>query len=294
MRRESPLERFESTAEDTSTPEDFLVLVAVANPATESHLIRIATAMATLENGRIRVISVVKVPDQTSLEAAREGMEYQDSKDLVARANGMAADTGVSITAHVVFSHYRFRAVFDAAREHDADLCIMGWGENAPGVSGRSEPLIAELAHSLPCDLLVFKDRGFDPAKILLPTTGGPHTDLAARVARAFEDAFGSEITLLHVEDDLEKGRGFLDTWAAEHGLGGAGQRIKTGSVESAISSFEAEHTMILIGAAETGVLARLVGGSLTLEILHEVGCSVLIAETTTQRGLFERIFRLH
>lgn len=294
MSSEYPQKRAESTAESASTSDEFVVLVAVANPKTEAHLIRIAAAMADQQNGRIRAVSVVQVPDQTSLEAARERMEYQDSKDLLADAERMAADTGVPITANIIFSHYLFKAVFDAAREHEADLCIMGWGEKLPGVSGRSEPVTEELAHSLPCDFLVFRDRGFDPSKILLPTTGGPHTDLAARVARAFRAEFGSEITLLHVVDDLDEGSRFLNTWASEHGLGEATQRIKTGSVDSAISSFEDEHTLILIGATETGVLARLARGSLTLDILHEVDCSVLITETKTQRGFFERIFRLH
>ena len=277
--------------DDSIDTDAFVVLVSLANPRTEAHLVTLGSAVANQQNGRVVAVTVVQVPDQTSLEVARDRFEYGDSTDLLAGARRTAVDLGAPIETHTIFSHNRFTAVFDAAKRYDADLCVMGWGPDSPGVSGRSEPLFEELAHSLPCDFLVFADRGFDPSAVLLPTTGGPHTDLAGTVARDFREEFGSELTLLHVADDPDEGKAFLDGWAADRDLEGTTLRIETGDVESAIEAAAREHTMVLIGATEAGVLARLARGSLTLEVLHEVDCSVLIAERKTERGIFERIF---
>lgn len=274
-----------------SDDDDFVVLVPLSNPETESHLVSLGAAIANQRNGRVIAVTIVQVPDQTSLEAAREKFEYQQATNLLAGAQRSASKFGAPIETHTIFSHRLFEEVFDAARQYEADVCVMGWGPDSPGVAGRAEPLVNELAHSLPCDFLAFKDRGFDPSRILLPTTGGPHTDMAAIVARIFRAEFDSKVTLMHAADDPDEGREFLESWAAEHDLADADLRVETGDIETAIEDAAHEHTMILIGATETGVLSRLARGSLVLDVLDDVDCSVLIAERETKRSLFKRLF---
>ena len=284
-------ERSLSNLDNSTLRKEPVVLVPVSNPDTEAHLITLGAAIARHRNGRLVAVTIVRVPDQVPLETARDTAEYRDSKDILNAAEKTAADMEVPIETRTIFSHNLFKTVFNTAREHEADLCVLGWGDELPGVSGRAESLYEELAHSLPCDLLVFKDRGFDPSKVLLPTTGGPHTDLAADLAQIFQMEFGSEVTLLHVADDPDGGKSFLSSWAAEHNLVDANQRVEVWDIESAIKVVAREHTMIIIGATQTGVLARLARGSLTLDVLHDVECSVLITERQTERSFFDRIF---
>ncbi len=270
---------------------DYTVLVPVRNPETQADLVTIGATVANQHDGRLVAVTLIEVPDQTSLAAARDQMDREDARALLTAAEETAEAREVPVETQIVFTHEQFGTIFDTARRYEADLCVLGWGPGIPGVGGRAEGVIDELANRLPCDLLVFKDRGFDPPEVLLPTTGGPHTDLAASTVRAFQRAFDVSVTLLHVDGDDSADR-FLAEWAHDHDLADASRRTETGEIGAAIERLADEHTLIVIGATEAGVLSRLVRGSLSIDVLNHVDCSVLIAERQTDRTLLDRVLR--
>ena len=210
---------------------------------------------------------------------------------MLADAKTDAEDFGVPVETHTVLSHRSFEEVFDAAETHDADMLVMGWGGDSHGSPGRAESAVDEIAGDLPYDVLVMKDRGFDPSRVVLPTAGGPDTDLGAAVARYLRDQFGSEVTLLHVADDREAGEAFLAEWAADRNLADAEMRVETGDVEDAIEAAAADATMLVVGATERGLLRRLVSGSLVLDVIDQVECSVVLAEKERSKSVLERLF---
>jgi len=211
-----------------------------------------------------------------------------ESQALVAQAREDAETLGVPIETHTIVSHRLFDELLDAARTYWADLVVMGWG---PDAHSRAETGLDELTETMPCDFLVLKDRGFDPQRILVPTAGGPDSELSAHVASLLRAEYDAEVTLLHVADDRDEGEQLLATWADDNGLGDATLRLETGDVEIAIEDAATDATMVVIGATERGPFSRLVTGSLVTDVVEDVECSVLLAEKTHDRSLFEHPF---
>jgi len=274
---------------------NYRVMVPLANPENESDLITLASAIAKQRGGTVVATHIVSVPDQTALAGAAERSDDIDatSERLLTNAKDDAETFGVDIETHTIISHKSFEGIFDAAKSHDADLVVMGWGPDAHGSPGRAESAIDELTESVPCDFLVMRDRGFDPSRILLPTAGGPDSDLTASVAKLLQAEYGSEVTLLNVADEGERDEAerFLESWADEHGFEDSTLRIESGDVETVIESAAEDATLLLIGATEEGLLRRLVGGSLVLDVVDDVECTVVLGEKHRHRGLLDRLF---
>ncbi|ELZ19612.1 amino acid permease-associated region [Haloterrigena salina JCM 13891] len=274
-----------------SDADEFDVMVPLANPRTETELITLAGAIAKQRGGTVHAVHIVQVPDQTPLERAeQEGRVDAESEKLLAQARDDAETFGVPLETHTILSHRSFEEIFDAARAFDVDQVVMGWGA---ATHGRAESRLDELTHDLPCDFLVLKDRGFDPSHVLLPTAGGPDSALGAEVVRLLRDEFGSRVALLHALDDdetREDGERFLEEWAVENGLGDADLVVDDRDVETAIADAASDATFLVIGATGEGLLSRLIQGSLVIDVLDDVECSVLLAETARKRSMRERL----
>ncbi|WP_227133693.1 amino acid permease [Halorubellus salinus] len=282
------------SAADSVAPDggDYRVMVPLANPKHEKDLITLASALAKQNDGTVIATHIVTVPDQTTLEHARDNVDALDgtNDDLLEAAREDAETFGVDVETHTIISHRAFEEVFDAARTYNADVCVMGWG---PHSHGRAESRVDELTSEVPCDFLVLKDRGFDPDHLLVPTAGGPDSDLSAAVARDLREEYDSTVELLYVRDDDESrddAGEFLANWAVDHDLKDAEFTIEDGDVEEAIERRARDATMLLVGATERGLINRLLGGTLVMDVVDDVDCSVLLAEKKRRRSLKERL----
>jgi nucleotide-binding universal stress UspA family protein len=181
------------------------------------------------------------------------------------------------------------------AERENADLLMIGWDDSRPWTTGRGGRSLTDLRGAPPCDFLALRDRDLDTSRLLLPTVDSPDCALGAEVARALGSTADASSTLLHVVDgpeDRTAGEEFLQRWATDHGLDDADVVVDTsGDVESAIAKEAADHSLVVLGAVERGLLPRLVTDSLKLDVVDELDCSVLLAERAMGRSLRERLF---
>ncbi len=274
------------------------ILVPISNPRMESNLIELACAIAAgKEAAVVEFVHVVRVPDETGGHYGRvqHNRILERSDDQLEGAREVAAAYDVDYETSTVVTHRSLEEVFDTAVREEADLVVMGRNEDAIWEAGRAERPFDELTSSLPCDFLVFADRGLDADRILLPTTGNPHSELSAEVARALRATFGSEITLFNVVDGPDEradAEAFLDEWGADNGLSDAVSVVDdSGDVEAAIARAAADHGLVVVGASDRGLIGRIGRDALHFDVLDEVDCSMLLAERATDRSLFQRVF---
>ncbi|MEY7849560.1 amino acid permease [Natrarchaeobius sp. A-rgal3] len=286
-----------SAVQPSGDDDEYTVVVPVSNPRTESNLLELASIVAKANDGVVQAVHVVQVPDQTPLEEGSEHVRRidEESEQLMTQVRQSTETLDVPVDARTVVSHRSLEEVFDVARRERADTVVMGWGPGRPWAAGRAERPLDELTHDLPCDFLVFDDSSSGLDRVLVPTAGGPDSELSAEIARYLREQVGAEITLLHVVDDsdqLADGEAFLEGWAVDHGLEDATTRVDTsGRVEEAIATAARDHSVIVLGATGRGLFSRLLRGSVAYDVVTEVDCSVVLAERPTPRSLRERLF---
>jgi len=278
-------------------PESYRVLVPVANPRTERRLVEFACRLARQhERGTVHAVHIVQAPTRMSpKEGGHRDRITRESARIMDDLEASIDTEGVTFETSTIVSTRSFEEVFDRARRTRPDLVVMGWGNGRLWSAARAERPLDELTNRLPSDFLVVKDRGLDCSRVLLPTAGGPDSDLNAEIARTLRATGDTAVSLLHVVDGPGQrgaGEAFLDEWATEHDLADARTVVDdSGDVEAAIEREAADHTLVLVGATERGMISRLVTDSLHLDVVNDVGASVGLAERPNERPLRGRLF---
>jgi uncharacterized hydrophobic protein (TIGR00271 family) len=266
------------------TKVGYRVLVPIANPATAGTLLRLAGVLARQKGGEVLALQVVTVPDQVPLEEGRHRAAV--SRVLLERAMAQAKEEGFAIQTMTRVAHSVADGILDTAREETVDMILLGWRGYTRSAGASMGPVIDAVIHDAPCEVTVAKGEEWSGARrILVPTAGGPHAPIAARLAMVLAEAYGSEVTAVYVQlgratpQQMEENKRRIERTL--NGLAFERQpEQKVIVAESVVEGIvrEAEgYDLVLLGASEQGLFDQFVFGSIPQQIAARVPKTAVI-----------------
>ncbi len=319
----------EAIAEQPSRPpadeQLYRVVVPVANPETQRHLLRLAAASAResansegIDRAEIVAVNITEVPPQTSLEQIEfeeERVERQSALLEGARDSGEEFDVGIRTRA--IAGRDIGSTILTVIDEEDADEVLLGWdahrsrrehlfGSNLDPIMGRA-----------PCEV-TFVQYGSDRiGDVVVLVSGGPHTPAAVRRGAEFAASEpDATLTLLNIQrpaetneaadedaseplDPIAEGESVIERIATEAGLSADEYttRVEVNEdIEAGILGSVNDYETICVGTTRDGVISQAISGAIPERIGREATGTVAMVrgEETSPRsireGLIERL----
>jgi uncharacterized hydrophobic protein (TIGR00271 family) len=267
--------------------------------------------LARQEGGEVLALQVVTVPDQVPLEEGRHRAAV--GRVLLERAMAQAKEEGFAIKTMTRVAHGVAEGIIDTAREEGVDMILLGWRGYTRSAGASMGPIIDAVIRDAPCEVTVVKGEQWkDAGRILVPTAGGPHAPIAARLAMVLSEAYDSEVTAVYVQlgrathHQMEENKKRI----AETLNGLAFHRpprqkvIVADSVVEGIVREAEDYDLVLLGASEQGLFDQFVFGSIPQQIAARVPKTAVIVRRyrgatefwarKVSRGLFRILPRLN
>jgi glucosyl-3-phosphoglycerate synthase len=298
--------------------EPYRILLPLANPRTAHDLVRIGAGVRSGRRTEITALGIVEVPEGFSLSEG--ATQARTARRLLQRVLDFGDEENVEIRTMVRIGRRAADGVIEAVAEEGADLLIFGWGGPHAARSGATleaaqadvdaidikppaspvfSATIDAVVRQSPCDIAVVKQRGLDDLKsILVPVRGGPHAELAFRLAQDLSRRFNASVTVMHVVPNgigdraCERQRKALEGFIKEHGSTRrtSGVVREATSVRTAILREAAEHQLVVMGASanptNAGPDGRYLFGTLAEAVASRAKPTVIVVKTRQHLGL--------
>jgi amino acid transporter/nucleotide-binding universal stress UspA family protein len=277
--------------EEILAVKEYSVLLPIANEIQAHRLAILGAAIAKEKDGEVLALHVVRLPVQLSLTEARhflaQGKPLMEAAIQEARAFEVPVHTMIRVGRHVG------SAILDTARARDSNLIILGWPGYTQSRDMAFGNVIDLLAKNPPCDIAVVRFRHREaPQRILIPTAGGLHTQLAIELAiaqaRQYEGEYPGRrptITLLYITPEdansgaMAGGYELLRSLAAGFDYPLQALVATSPDVVSGILREAEEHNLVVIGATEERLFEQRLFGSIPYRVASECSKTVIMVK---------------
>jgi len=271
------------------------ILVPVQDPARESDLVRLAASLAAGPWAELHLVHVMTPRSAPAAEAAT----------ALERLARIALDMGVGAIAHVETADDVVVAITAALRRWNCNTMVLEWsGQVRPeAVLAASNRAVTKAGD---VDTLIFKNRGFSPARRLcVPTGGGSHAMMGIQIAAELRDRWGAELRIIRVARDrrcrpgdpvlaryCEQLRADTQLQLRMLGVEAPVQIIPARDVVGPIVQEARECDLVVLGASNDWRQDGFLAGSIPDEITRRVACSVLMVRAgATEKLSLGKIF---
>ncbi len=303
-----PVERFEPDPAEVLVPgvrnlnpdNSRQVVTALANPKHEGALLRISHMIAAGQDkgGKVVGLSLIKVPLQTPLSAAKshikEKESIRESIDKISRrsrADQLAVEESKKALADTSFESVSeaaydiFKGLINETESRKADMLVMGW-QGGFSVGRIYNTPVQRIIRNLRADLTVLKERELGQIKsVVLPWGGGLHAQLGLEIGVRIARTVGARLKLLRLVKfgtDLKQEREELTEKIKP--LIGSFDRLEidiresedvTGGIFEELE--QNKHELVIIGASREWSVRNVLFGAIPDVIADGAPCSVLM-----------------
>ena len=184
--------------EEISPPSRaYRILVPVANPDSALKMVLQTMKIAEAKQAEVELLNMVPIPDQIPLSDAEKYMNV--GEEAIAEAM-LYLSARFPLSQTVRYCRNPARGILSAAREHQADLIIMGWRGRPRRRDFLFGSTVDPILERNPCDVIVLKnctERSY--GRILVPFAGGPHSLLALQTASILVEPGGGRVVPFNV-----------------------------------------------------------------------------------------------
>jgi amino acid transporter/nucleotide-binding universal stress UspA family protein len=267
-------------AEKPAVYEGYRILVPVRNMSRAANLARLADSLAAEKNGSVTFLSVLTLPEQTPLSAAEKYLGKQ--KEFIRELMDI---TTVPSGGLIKVGRKASETILATIGEEEPDMVVMGWRGRTFRQDSVLGSTIDPVMLKAECDVVMARfeqDRDWvNMKKVLLPTAGGPHSVLAAEIARDLAVKEQGKVTLLNVGSSPGDERNAKNAFREIAGFFGETDTTKkfitSTDAAKTIGSEAQNHDVVFIGATTRPFLKNFLLGVFPERVVQHTDRTIIM-----------------
>ena len=276
----------------TRLPADGTLIVPVANRETVDRLLFTAIDLARERSMRLVVLHVVEVPAQLPLSEGDVLLDDDDDRlDMLDAASLKCQEAGVAVEVRLRYARDVATGIVGAVTEHGGDGLLMGWRGRPRRRDIVLGSFIDRVLAEATCDVFIkrIKRPPADITSILVPVTGGPHSELSVALADAIARQHGAVVSLVHVVPEdasrsrLNEAASILDQLAGIFEPGDVttdASTVRGDDVAGIITDLTVDHDLTILGATHRAFFKRKLVGSVAEEVGRAATSQVIVTRS--------------
>jgi nucleotide-binding universal stress UspA family protein len=255
-----------------------------------------AAAIARERGGGLVVCYITTVSRQTPLDTVRsDGQVLIEAREAVTEFVEIATEMDVPVMGRIHLTRERSGSILNAVAEYECDGVLLtseaGRSQRRRLLSGATVEKVVARAE---CEVFVEKQAAEETqiAHILLAVSGGPHSGLAAKTARALALDADARVDIVHflgedatADERDERDDGERIVGAAERALFSVDRTLEldsTANVAEAIIARSDEYDVTVLGSPTGGLLEQFVFGTVPDSVNQRSENAVVMAQQDT------------
>ena len=269
--------------------EKYHVLLPIADTQ-DTRLVEFSALVSKVEDANMTLLNIIEIPRTLPIDAVGF-REVNDKIKTMEHLKKVCKKESVKARAKVTISHTIAETIIDEVKDENINLLVLGWrGYRTRGrMMGTNIDYIAQNA---PCDVVVFRTKGFERLKKILVLSGVEwHVSYATGYAILLAKKYGAEITILSVishESKLKEAKKYsakLEALCQTHDVPFTTKVIKTKALVSGVVDEAKKCDLLVMGASAQWRLKKYVFGYIQDRIARKVDCPALMLRKVRRRN---------